>query len=157
APAWPLDQWQLLQPHTTQRTGELVPLNTLGGLSGYQDAKPPATVNGFTFGYASLLACAWGRPSAAFGPSYASLDGPRTVPRLPGPPYHFISRVTHIDAQAGGMQSGSMVQVEYDLPDAEWYFEQNGSSTMPFCVLLEAALQPCGWLALYVGDTLQTK
>src|SRR5262249_52475102 len=81
APAWPLDQWQLLQPHTTQLTGAPVPLNTLGGLSGYQDARPPATVNGFTFGYASLLACAWGRPSAAFGPNYAPLDGPRTVPR----------------------------------------------------------------------------
>ncbi|HKV37350.1 MAG TPA: 1-acyl-sn-glycerol-3-phosphate acyltransferase, partial [Pyrinomonadaceae bacterium] len=37
------------------------------------------------------------------------------------------------------------------------YFEQNGSATMPFCVLLEAALQPCGWLALYVGDTLRTE
>ena len=24
---------------------------------------------------------------------------------------------------------------------------QNGAATMPFCVLLEAALQPCGWLA----------
>ena len=25
---------------------------------------------------------------------------------------------------------------------------------MPFCVLLEAALQPCGWLAAYVGSAL---
>lgn len=157
APAWPLDHWQSLQPHNTQLTGEPVALNTLGGLHGYEDAKPPAVVNGFKFGYASLLACAWGRPSDAFGPDYAPLNGTRTVPRLPGPPYHFISRVTRIDAQAAGMKSGGMVEVEYDLPEAVWYFEQNGSATMPFCVLLEAALQPCGWLALYVGDTLRTE
>lgn len=157
APAWPLDHWQLIQPHKIQPTGEPVSLNDLGGLRGYEDAKSPAVVNGFRFGYASLLACAWGRPSDAFGPDYLLLNGPRTVPRLPGPPYHFISRVTRIDAQAGGMKSGGMVEVEYDLPDAAWYFEQNGSATMPFCVLLEAALQPCGWLALYVGDTLRTE
>ncbi|HKS08743.1 MAG TPA: beta-ketoacyl synthase N-terminal-like domain-containing protein [Pyrinomonadaceae bacterium] len=157
APAWPLDHWQLLQPHTDQLTGEPVALNTLGGLREFEDTKTPATVNGFKFGYASLLACAWGRPSDAFGPDYAPLNGPRIVPRLPGPPYHFISRVTRIDAQAGGMKSGGVIEVEYDLPDAAWYFEQNGSATMPFCVLLEAALQPCGWLALYVGDTLQTE
>jgi 3-oxoacyl-(acyl-carrier-protein) synthase/3-hydroxymyristoyl/3-hydroxydecanoyl-(acyl carrier protein) dehydratase/1-acyl-sn-glycerol-3-phosphate acyltransferase len=157
APSWPIDHWQSLQPHTTQLTGEPVSLNTLGGLHRYEDAKAPATVNGFKFGYASLLACAWGRPSAAFGPTYASLDGPRIVPRLPGPPYHFISRVTRIDAESGSMKSGSMVEVEYDVPEAAWYFEQNGNTTMPFCVLLEAALQPCGWLALYVGDTLKTK
>src|SRR4030095_7679869 len=35
---------------------------------------------------------------------------------------------------------------------AQWYFEQNGCATVPFCVLLEAALQPCGWLASYVGS-----
>ncbi|HXQ71930.1 MAG TPA: 1-acyl-sn-glycerol-3-phosphate acyltransferase [Pyrinomonadaceae bacterium] len=155
APAWPLDHWQT-QQHKLQVTGEPVSLDTLGGLTGFEDAKAPAAVNGFKFGYASLLACAWGRPSDAFGPDYAALNGPRIVPRLPGPPYHFISRVTHIDAQAAGMKSGGMVEVEYDLPDAAWYFEQNGSATMPFCVLLEAALQPCGWLALYVGDTLKT-
>jgi len=157
APAWPLDHWQSLQPHTNQLTAEPVALNTLGGLRAFEDANPPAVVNGFKFGYASLLACAWGRPSSAFGPSYASLNGPRIVPRLPGPPYHFIARVTHIDAQPGGMKAGGIVEVEYDVPEAAWYFEQNGSATMPFCVLVEAALQPCGWLALYVGDTLKTE
>ena len=55
------------------------------------------------------------------------------------------------------MKSGGMIEVDYDVPNAAWYFEQNGNATMPFCVLLEAALQPCGWLALYVGDTLKTE
>src|SRR5262249_56202999 len=35
----------------------------------------------------AMLACAWGRPSQAFGDMYRVFDGPRRVPRLPGPPY----------------------------------------------------------------------
>jgi 3-hydroxymyristoyl/3-hydroxydecanoyl-(acyl carrier protein) dehydratase/1-acyl-sn-glycerol-3-phosphate acyltransferase len=157
APDWPLEHWRQLGPAATQLTGEPVALPTLGGLRGYADPKSPAAVDGFAFGYAALLACAWGRPSTAFGPSYAAFDGPRRLPRLPGPPYHFISRVTRIDALMGGMQSGGTVEVEYDVPAAQWYFEQNGFPTMPCCVLMEAALQPCGWLAMYVGSALNSK
>src|SRR5262249_3190454 len=50
-----------------------------------------------------------------------------------------------------GMQVGSRVVVEYDVPEKAWYFAESGGAAMPFCVLLEAALQPCGWLASYVG------
>jgi hypothetical protein len=49
---------------------------------------------GFPFDYASLLACAWGRPTNAFGPLYSPFDSARRVARLPGPPYHFLSRIT---------------------------------------------------------------
>ena len=59
-----------------------------------------AVVDGFRFDYASLLACAWGRPSTAFGPMYARLR--RHPPRrraCPGPPYHFMTRVTRIDGR----------------------------------------------------------
>ena len=41
---------------------------------------------------------------------------------------------------------------EYDIPDDAWYFDENGAEVMPFCVLLEAALQPCGWVASAVGS-----
>jgi acyl transferase domain-containing protein/3-hydroxymyristoyl/3-hydroxydecanoyl-(acyl carrier protein) dehydratase/1-acyl-sn-glycerol-3-phosphate acyltransferase len=157
APDWPLEHWKQLAPPATQLTGEPVPLPALGGLRGYTDPKPPASAEGFAFGYASLLACAWGRPSTAFGPSYAVFDGPRRLPRLPGPPYHFVSRVMRTEGPMGGMQAGSVVEVEYDLPAAQWYFEQNGSPTMPCCVLLEAALQPCGWLAMYAGSALSSE
>ncbi|MGH9348357.1 MAG: beta-ketoacyl synthase N-terminal-like domain-containing protein, partial [Vicinamibacterales bacterium] len=152
APDWPLEHWMQLGPPATQPTGALVPLRTLAGLRGHAEPKSPAAVNGFAFGYRSLLACAWGRPSTAFGAFYAAFEGPRRAPRLPGPPYHFISRVATIDGPIGGMKPGSSVEVEYDVPDAQWYFEQNGTPTMPFCVLMEAALQPCGWLSLYIGS-----
>ncbi|MBW2454507.1 MAG: hypothetical protein JRI68_08350, partial [Deltaproteobacteria bacterium] len=110
-----------------------------------------ATVDGFSFGYASLLACAWGRPSDAFGPTAQVFDGTRHIARLPGPPYHFMSRVTQVEGEKGSMKTGASIELEYDIPPDAWYFDENGRRTMPFCILLEAALQPCGWLAVYIG------
>jgi 3-hydroxymyristoyl/3-hydroxydecanoyl-(acyl carrier protein) dehydratase/1-acyl-sn-glycerol-3-phosphate acyltransferase len=120
------------------------------------ESKTVAEVNGFRFGQRSLLACAWGKPSQAFGPMYARFDGPRRVARLPGPPYHFMSRVVRIDGEMGACQAGATIEVEYDVPAESWYFAENGHSVMPFCVLLEVALQPCGWLASFAGSALGT-
>ncbi len=117
-------------------------------------ALNPPTINGFPFDQHSLLACALGRPSAAFGPMYQRFDGPTRVARLPSPPYHFISRIAHIEGPIGVMRGGARVVAEYEVPDAVWYLDHNGARVMPFAVLLEAALQPCGWLSSYVGSAL---
>jgi acyl transferase domain-containing protein/3-hydroxymyristoyl/3-hydroxydecanoyl-(acyl carrier protein) dehydratase/1-acyl-sn-glycerol-3-phosphate acyltransferase len=154
-PDWPLEVWAGEAARAEQLTGAPVPLKSLGGTVGWREAKPVASHDGFPFDYASLLACAWGRPSKAFGPMYAPFDGTRKVARLPGPPYHFMTRVTVADAPF--MQIGGVAEVEYDIPAECWYFEQNGHPTMPFCVLMEAALQPCGWLASFVGSALTTE
>lgn len=118
------------------------------------DTRPVAQVEGFRFDQRSILATALGRPSEAFGPLFARFDGPTTMPRLPGPPYLFISRIAEVSGPIGVMRPGARVVAEYDLPEAAWYFEHNGCERMPFAVLLEAALQPCGWLASYVGSAL---
>jgi 3-oxoacyl-(acyl-carrier-protein) synthase/3-hydroxymyristoyl/3-hydroxydecanoyl-(acyl carrier protein) dehydratase/1-acyl-sn-glycerol-3-phosphate acyltransferase len=120
------------------------------------EPKTVAEVNGFRFDQRSLYACAWGKPSEAFGPMYACFDGPRRVARLPGPPYHFMSRVVRIDGAMGACQAGASIEVEYDVPAEAWYFAENGHPVMPFCVLLEVALQPCGWLASFAGSALGT-
>ena len=46
---------------------------------------------------------------------------------------------------------GEWVEVEYDIPNNAWYMDKNGFETMPFCVLMETALQPCGWLSVFEG------
>ncbi|MEJ7931855.1 beta-ketoacyl synthase N-terminal-like domain-containing protein [Ramlibacter sp. AN1015] len=117
-------------------------------------ARPAARIDGFTFDGAAMLHCATGLPSRAFGPLFARFDGARNLPRLPSPPYQFMSRVTRCAGPLGGMQVGSEVDSEYDIPDDAWYFDDNDSRTMAFAVLLEAALQPCGWLATYMGVPL---
>ncbi|PRW63503.1 beta-ketoacyl synthase N-terminal-like domain-containing protein [Actinopolyspora mortivallis] len=150
-PDWPLSHWRHLEQPRVQETGQLVPLAELGGLRGHDETRA-ATVDGFRFGYAAMLAAAWGAPSEAFGPLYSGYDDGRTIPRLPGPPYHFISRVSEINASMGELREGSSIDAEYDVPDQAWYFEQNDTPTMPIAVLMEVALQPCGWLASYLGS-----
>lgn len=145
---WPLEHWRLLGPPTRQETGVPVPLASLGGLVGHRE-KPDAA-----YGYPALLASAWGRPSEAFGQLYGPADDARRVPRLPGPPYHFISRIVSVDGAAGSMAAGVTAVAEYDIDDRSWYFEQNSSPVMPMAVLMEIALQPCGWLASYTGCAL---
>ena len=56
-----------------------------------------------------------------------------------------------VEGELGSMKPGTVVEAEYDVPPEAWYFAENGYPTMPFCVLLEAHLQPCGWLALAAG------
>jgi acyl transferase domain-containing protein/3-hydroxymyristoyl/3-hydroxydecanoyl-(acyl carrier protein) dehydratase len=156
-PDWPLEDeafdvgWAKAQPCPT------IPRKELGTLRLAQPTvpgAPPAVIDGFAFDRRSLLACALGRPSQAFGPMYARFDGPTRVARLPSPPYHFISRIAAIEGPIGVMRAGARVVAEYDVPDAAWYLDDNGARVMPFAVLLEAALQPCGWLSSYVGCAL---
>ena len=125
----------------------------LASLVPREELERPVAQNdeGFRFDYRSLLACAWGRPSEAFGSMAEMFDGTRHIARLPGPPYHFMSRVTRIEGQMGSMKPGASIELEYDIPPGAWYFGENGAPLMPFCVLLEAVLQPCGWLAVYIG------
>ncbi len=131
-PDWPLDCW----PHL---------------LDDFDQSIPVSSSDGMKFDYKSMLACAFGKPSEAFGKLGKAFDNGRHISRLPGPPYHFMSRTTMLDAEMGAMKSPQTIEVEYDVPPDEWYFDQNGNRTMPFCVLMEVALQPCGWLAVFEG------
>lgn len=125
-------------------------------LDNYQEKSNVASFNGFSFDYKSLLACAVGRPSTAFGEGYKVFDSHRRVARLPGPPYHFMTRILSVDQPMWQFKSGINLVCEYDIPNSDtWYFAENNLPTMPFCVLLEAVLQPCGWLASYIGSTLK--
>jgi 3-hydroxymyristoyl/3-hydroxydecanoyl-(acyl carrier protein) dehydratase len=116
-----------------------------------------AELHGVRFDFPALLAGAWGRPRDAFGELGALFEAPgRSMPRLPGPPYHFITRVARVEGAPHSMRAGVAVSTEYDVPPEAWYFAESGADTMPWCVLLEVALQPCGWLSVYAGCPLVT-
>jgi acyl transferase domain-containing protein/3-hydroxymyristoyl/3-hydroxydecanoyl-(acyl carrier protein) dehydratase len=121
-------------------------------LASLVDDRPSAKLpDGFAFNARSILAAAWGRPSEAFGPAAEMFHGMRRLPRLPGPPFLYMSRVKEATGEYLGMEVGSTASAEFDVPSDAWYFADNGSRIMPFAVLLEAALQPCGWLSTYMG------
>lgn len=104
--------------------------------------------------YAALLDCANGAPSSAFGEMYQRFDTEGKVPRLPQPPYHMMSRVVAATDRPGVRRAGASISAEYDIPPDAWYFTDNRNGEMPFSVLSEIALQPCGWLASHCGFAL---
>ena len=116
-----------------------------------------ATVNDVPLDYRALLNCAWGPPSHAFGKPFTKFDSGMRLPRLPGPPYHFMTRIAKIDGDFNVERIGCSVEAEYDIDPSDWYFHANGQPAMPYPVLLEAALQPCGWLGSYVGIALRAE
>ncbi|HJV33500.1 beta-ketoacyl synthase N-terminal-like domain-containing protein [Geomonas sp.] len=103
-----------------------------------------------------ILAYSNGNPSEGFGDKYKIFDSQRKIARLPGPPFQFMDRVTAVAGEPWKMAPGAMAEAQYDVPVDEWYFAADRQPRMPFSVLLEAALQPCGWLAAYVGSALHS-
>jgi 3-oxoacyl-(acyl-carrier-protein) synthase/3-hydroxymyristoyl/3-hydroxydecanoyl-(acyl carrier protein) dehydratase len=120
-----------------------------GGSS--KDPTPPL------FDRDRILAFAVGNPSDAFGEPYRVFDRERVIARLPGPPYQFLDRITEIRAEPWKMIAGGEITAEYDVPPDAWYFAANRVPVLPFSVLLEIALQPCGWLAAYLGSALTSQ
>jgi acyl transferase domain-containing protein/3-hydroxymyristoyl/3-hydroxydecanoyl-(acyl carrier protein) dehydratase len=123
-------------------------------------ASQPHSAGGspILFGPETIMAFSNGRPSEAFGEPYRVFDERRRIARLPGPPYQFLDRITDIrGCEAFEMVAGGKVAAEYDVPANAWYFHENRQEDMPFAVLLEIALQPCGWLSAYIGSALTSE
>jgi len=106
----------------------------------------------------SILAFGSGKPSEAYGAPYRIFDeGERRIARLPRPPYQFLDRISEVAGEPFVMQAGASVTAHFDVRPDHWYFQSNRQREMPFSVLLEVALQPCGWLAAYVGSALTSE
>jgi len=109
------------------------------------------------YDYNSILAFSIGKPSEAFGEPYKVFDKERIIARLPGPPYLFIDRITKIEPEKWVLKPDGWIEAEYKVLPDEWYFKANRIPAIPYCILLEIALQPCGWLAAYMGSALKSK
>ena len=110
-------------------------------------AQPPrydeAHIQQFTTG--SIAAC--------FGPEYAIYDH-RRAPRNPNGDLQLISRVISLDGKRGEIVPGAHLRAEYDVPANPWFCRNNSYPTAPYSVLMEIALQPCGFLTSAIGTTL---
>ena len=103
-----------------------------------------------------VLAFALGKPVQAFGDRYRPFeDGTRFLARLRAP-YQCIDRVIHTDAKPWVMKSGTSAVAEYDIDPDAWFFDADRGDSLPLAILLEVALQPCGWLAAYMGSALHS-
>lgn len=95
------------------------------------------------------------RIADTFGERYAVYDG-RRAPRIPNGDLLLISRVVDIQGERFNMKAPTSIHTEYDVPVNAWYYRDNPYPSMPYVVLMEIALQPCGILSAYHGPTLPT-
>jgi 3-hydroxymyristoyl/3-hydroxydecanoyl-(acyl carrier protein) dehydratase len=109
-----------------------------------------------TFDRDHVLAFASGKPSDAFGPPYAIFDSGKRMARLPRPPFSFVDRIRATAGTRWRLAAGAAAEARYDVTPDAWYFGAGRSGEMPYAVLLEVALQPCGWLAAYLGAALRS-
>ncbi len=132
----------------------------VASITGFEAITDPSLNEKFKihplFSRESILAFAQGDPSKAFGEKYKVFDKERQIARLPRPPYFFMDRVMNADHPQWYMKPGGWIETQYDIPEDAWYFNANRSDSLPFCILLEIALQPCGWLAAYAGSALES-
>ncbi|MCP3804495.1 polyketide synthase dehydratase domain-containing protein [Allokutzneria sp. A3M-2-11 16] len=147
-PDWPLDHWRRLGPPRVLKAGEDVPLPLLGGLVGHQDHPG---------GLRMVLAASWGRQAESGGESRARFDGALRMPRLPGPPYLFVSRFVGGTIEPGAERVGDTLVAEYDVPADAWYFDSGAQPVMPSAALIEVALQVCGSLSSMTTDLAATE
>jgi PfaB family protein len=94
-----------------------------------------------------------GRIANCFGPEYGIYDNQR-APRIPNTDLMFVSRVVEMGAERLVTRPGSTLVMEYDVPTDIWFYRDNSAPFTPYSVLMEMALQPCGFLSAYMGPTL---
>jgi 3-hydroxymyristoyl/3-hydroxydecanoyl-(acyl carrier protein) dehydratase len=109
------------------------------------------------FSREQIVEFATGMPSKVFGPPYRPFDQDRFIARLPGPPYAFIDRVTRVDPSPWVLAPDGWVETGCEINPEDWFFRSNRAPFMPICILMEIALQACGFLAAYMGSALQSE
>ena len=92
-----------------------------------------------------LIELTVGKPSRYFGSHYEIFDRQRQISRMPNPPYDCITRVLEVEGKLREVKPGNRMVNEFDMAIDDWYFQYN-HGIMPFCVLNEVVLQPCGLL-----------
>ncbi len=122
----------------------------------FERATKPATSGGVFFDHDRILAFALGKPAQAFGERYRPFEDGRFLARLPAPPFQCVDRIIKTDARPWIMSAGTSAVAEYDIDPEAWYFEAARQDSLPLAILLEVALQPCGWLAAYMGSALNS-
>jgi 3-hydroxymyristoyl/3-hydroxydecanoyl-(acyl carrier protein) dehydratase len=127
------------------------------GVQGQSENDKITSLPGPFFTREQLLEFALKSPSKAFGEPYRDFDSNRFIARLPNPPLLLMSRVNFCEPEPWILKPGGWIEAAYDVSENDWYFAADRSGAMPYVILLEIALQPCGWLAAYMGSALKSK
>ncbi|MFC1744134.1 beta-ketoacyl synthase N-terminal-like domain-containing protein [Candidatus Riflebacteria bacterium] len=93
-----------------------------------------------------IIELTMGNPSRYFGEHYKDFDSKRQLSRMPNIPYGTIDRVHSLEGEKRKIKAGVSMTCEMDFSEDEWFFQLN-HGLMPYCIMNEVALQPCGLIA----------
>ncbi|MVM38951.1 hypothetical protein GO730_17705 [Spirosoma sp. HMF3257] len=96
---------------------------------------------------------ALGPVSKCFGEEYDVFEG-RALSRQPNTDLQLISRILSTTGKRHVFTNKPVMVSEYDVPADAWFYKQNAAPVMPYSILMEIGLQPCGFLGAYLGTTL---
>jgi PfaB family protein len=96
---------------------------------------------------------ATGSLSRCFGPDYDIYEG-RRAPRTPNGDLQLITRVMTVNGERFAYDSHPELISEYDVPADAWFLRENAYPSTPYSILMEIALQPCGFLSAFMGVTM---
>jgi len=113
----------------------------------------PSSLKAALFNETDIEEFATGSIVACFGEEYAIYSDRRT-PRTPNGPLKLLSRVTEAHGERRNIKPKDNLVSEYDVPVDAWFYQENSYPVMPYSILMEIALQPCGFLSAYLGSTL---
>jgi 3-hydroxymyristoyl/3-hydroxydecanoyl-(acyl carrier protein) dehydratase len=119
------------------------------------EKQPQAAVTEKTamFREQHIDAFAKGSLSDCFGPDYDIYDD-RIAPRTPNGDLQLISRVLSVDGERHNFKQPSSLVSEYDVPADVWFYRNSAYPVIPYSMIMEIALQPCGFLSTYMGATM---
>lgn len=115
-----------------------------------QYSKPSPAI----FDKSDLIEFATGSIETCLGPDFNVRKNVKT-PRIPNGELLLMDRVIELSAERNHFTPGSYIVTEYDIPrDGIWYLDDNAYPCIPTSVMMEMALQPCGFLSAYLGTSL---
>jgi 3-hydroxymyristoyl/3-hydroxydecanoyl-(acyl carrier protein) dehydratase len=120
----------------------------------YRPAAPMGEPARPLFALADLQEFASGDIVKCLGKEYAIYAGRRS-PRIPNGDLLLMSRIISIQGKRGEFGRPSSIVAEYDVPAQAWYLTDENSGQPPYAVILEIALQPCGFLSAFLGTSLR--
>ncbi|MDR2199802.1 MAG: hypothetical protein LBR53_10185 [Deltaproteobacteria bacterium] len=124
------------------------------------DPKPSAArPKELIYSRADIDALILGRPSEVLGPLFRRFDDGSFMARLPRAPYSFLDQARILKGKVGDPAPGSKLEALFTPDPTKWPLTESRSNggTLPYAILNETALQPCGFLATFMGSALPFK
>lgn len=98
-----------------------------------------------------IATMAKGVAAKVLGPEFDFYDH-MPLSRIPNSELMMISRIIGIEGERFQYKTAA-IHAEYDVPRDAWYYQHDA---MPYSILMEIGLQPCGFLSAYLGTTIAT-